>query len=328
MKKATKGSFEPVEVDNVEIVSLIDNVADFLSKSPRKEVQTFRQWTNKKYGREWAKIHYKLPVAEHGFSTLVRLFRGKKSVSILFDTGISPRGVTENAKRMNVDLREIEWVVLSHGHYDHSGGLLSALKAIDKPNIPLILHEDMFKTRGSVSADGKVRPYPKFPSKKLLTNINVVETKNPNFIAEKMALVTGEIPRETSYEKGFLNHRVFADGSWKPDPWIWDDRAIVINVKGKGLVILSGCAHSGIINTVSYAKHLTGVSEIYAIIGGFHLASTEFENIIQKTIKDLKNTAPKLIVPSHCTGWRAICAIAEAMRDAFVWNSVGHLYSL
>lgn len=328
MKVAVKGALKLVEVDNVEVLSLVDNSADFLSTQRRKEVQTFRQWTNKKYGQEWAKKHFKLPVAEHGFSMLVRLVRGKKAFSVLFDTGVSSRGVTENAKRMGIDLSEVDYVVLSHGHYDHSGGLVAALKVVNKPDIPVILHEDMFKIRGSASVDGKVRAYPKFPSKKRLANSNVVETKKPNLIAEGMVLVTGEIPRQTSYEKGFLSHRVFTGGSWQPDPWIWDDRAMVIQVKRKGLVILSGCAHSGIINTISYARHLTGVSDVYAIIGGFHLAGAEFESRIHQTVEDLKKAAPKLIAPSHCTGWRATCTIASALKDAFVWNSVGNLYTL
>jgi 7,8-dihydropterin-6-yl-methyl-4-(beta-D-ribofuranosyl)aminobenzene 5'-phosphate synthase len=328
MAVTANGAFKLVEVDKVEVLSLVDNSADFLSTPCRKEAQTFRQWINKKYGQEWAKKHYKLPVAEHGFSMLVRLLRGKKSVSVLFDTGVSSYGVVENAKRMGLDLCEVEYVVLSHGHYDHAGGLLAALKAINKPNMPVILHEDMFKSRGSASADGSVRAYPKFPSKKRLANSKIVETKKPNLIAEGTVLVTGEIPRQTSYEKGFLNHRVFADGSWQPDPCIWDDRAIVMQVKRKGLVVLSGCAHSGIINTVSYAMHLTGVSDVYAIIGGFHLAGAEFESRIQQTVEDLKKMAPKLIVPSHCAGWRAACTIADALKDAFAWNSVGNLYTL
>ena len=141
-----------------------------------------------------------------------------------------------------------------------------------------------------------------------------------------MILVTGEIPRETSFEKGFLQHRVFVNGSWQSDPWVWDDRAIVINVKGKGLVVLSGCAHAGIINTITYAQRITGITNVYAVLGGFHLAGRENENRIEQTVKELKRISPKRIVPSHCTGWRGMRAIANVMPNAFVWNSVGNLY--
>jgi 7,8-dihydropterin-6-yl-methyl-4-(beta-D-ribofuranosyl)aminobenzene 5'-phosphate synthase len=107
---------------------------------------------------------------------------------------------------------------------------------------------------------------------------------------------------------------------------IWDDRAIVISVKHKGLVIVSGCAHAGIINTVLYAQQLTKTETVHAILGGFHLAGKNEPNISQ-TVEELKKINPKLVAPSHCTGWRGLCAIAKAMPDAFVLNSVGNLYT-
>jgi 7,8-dihydropterin-6-yl-methyl-4-(beta-D-ribofuranosyl)aminobenzene 5'-phosphate synthase len=109
---------------------------------------------------------------------------------------------------------------------------------------------------------------------------------------------------------------------------ILDDRAIAINVKDKGLVVLSGCAHAGIINTIAFAQQITGEMRIYAIIGGFHLAGKDNENRIEPTINELKKINPTLIAPSHCTGWKAIHAVAQALPNAFVWNSVGNLYVL
>jgi len=109
---------------------------------------------------------------------------------------------------------------------------------------------------------------------------------------------------------------------------VWDDRALVVNVRNKGLVVISGCAHAGIINSVLYAQQITKVSDVYAVLGGFHLAGRDYEPRIGKTVKMLKQLNPALIVPSHCTGWRGAFAIAKAMPDAFVWNSVGNLYQL
>jgi 7,8-dihydropterin-6-yl-methyl-4-(beta-D-ribofuranosyl)aminobenzene 5'-phosphate synthase len=109
---------------------------------------------------------------------------------------------------------------------------------------------------------------------------------------------------------------------------ILDDRAVVFNVKGKGLVVISGCAHAGIINTISYAQRISGIFNTYAVMGGFHLAGKEYENRIDQTTKELERISPKLIVPSHCTGWRGRCAIAKVLPEAFVWNSVGNLYQL
>lgn len=316
------------EVESVEIISIVDNTVDFLSSNNKKEVQSFRQWTQKLYGQKWTKTYSQLPVAEHGFSMLIRVLNKGESHSILFDTGSSPNGVVENSARMGLDLKEVECIVLSHGHYDHWGGLLFALKAIAKVNLPVIAHKDMFKTRGTTNQNGTIRKYPEFPSQEQLRQANLIETKQPFAVADGTVLVTGEIPRETSFEKGYSQHRVLKEGAWKPDPWIIDDRAIVFNVKEKGIVVLSGCAHAGIINTVTYARRITGVAEVHAVMGGFHLAGKENENRIDSTISELKRLNPKLVAPSHCTGWKAMCAIAEALPDAFVWNSVGNLYEV
>ena len=183
----------------------------------------------------------------------------------------------------------------------------------------------MFKARGTGKQDA-IHIYPTFPTTEQLSSAQLIFTKQPQLFVNDMLLVTGEIPRETSFERGFLQHKALESGSWKPDPWILDDRAIALRVKGKGLVVVSGCAHAGIINTVQYIQKITKVTDVYAVLGGFHLAGKENENRIKQTVKELKRINPKLIVPSHCTGWRGICAIANVMPNAFVWNSVGNLY--
>ena len=318
--------FKVREAATVEILSLIDSSVDFQSTVNKQQVQSLRQWTRERYGQEWTRTHTQLPIAEHGFSMLIRVFNGEKSSHVLFDTGGSPEGIVENADRMGINLSEVECIVLSHGHYDHFGGLVSAVKAINKVNLPIIVHEHMFKTRGSANSKGVIRKYPEFPAAAELSPSRIVKTKQPSLTADDMICVTGEIPRKTSFETGYTPHKIFADGSWQPDPWIWDERAIAINVKGKGLVVVSGCAHAGIINTISYAQQITGTDMIYAVMGGFHLAGKMFEKRIQPTIKELQRIKPKLIVPSHCTGWKAMCAIAKTFPEAFIWNSVGNLY--
>jgi 7,8-dihydropterin-6-yl-methyl-4-(beta-D-ribofuranosyl)aminobenzene 5'-phosphate synthase len=322
------GQFKIAEADDLEILSLVDNSVDFLSTPNKKEIQSFRQRATKHTGNEKAGTHAELPFAEHGFSMLIRILKGGKSHCILFDTGCSAEGVVENAKRMGVDLKEVEYIVLSHGHYDHFGGLLAALKAIGKAKLPVIVHEDMFKARGTAKNNGKVREYPEFPLKQLANSAQLIVTKQPVLFADDLMLVTGEIPRETSFEKGYLQHRTKVKGLWKADPWIWDDRAIAFNVKGKGLVVILGCAHAGVINSVSYAQRITGGLDVYAVLGGFHLAGKDGEKRIEQTVDALKRFNPKLVAPSHCTGWRAMCAVAKALPDAFVWNSVGSFYQL
>ena len=314
------------EVDSVEIVSLVDNSVDFASSVGRRDVEQVRKWVTKRLGEEWIKKHFQYPFAEHGFSILIRTFADEKSHSLLFDTGLGRTSVVDNAKRMGLNLTQVEAIALSHGHYDHFGGLQKIVKVINRKELPIVVHEDMFKTRGVANPDGSIRKYPNFPKEDQVKPAKFVKTKQPCLLAEDTVLVTGEIPRKTDFEKGYPQQRVFINGQWQPDPWVWDDRALVINVEHRGLVILSGCAHAGIINTTLYAQQITGITRVHAILGGFHLAGKEYEPRIDRTVKDLEQLNPALIAPSHCTGWRGSFAVAKAMPRAFVWNSVGNLY--
>jgi len=307
------------EAEKVEIVSLVDNSVDFLSTPLREEVKVFR---------EWVKESFHHPIAEHGFSMLIRVFDGDKAHSVLFDTGSSPRGIIVNARRMGIDLAEVEYVVLSHGHYDHFTGLPAVTKVIGKNNLPIMVHRDMFNRRGAISSDGTIRKYPIFPSEGKVKPARYVEVKQPCLIADDLILVTGEIPRKTPFETGYPRHVAFVNGRWRSDPWIWDDRALVIKVEGKGLVVICGCGHAGVVNTILYAQQLTSVEAVYAVLGGFHLAGRTFERRINETVEELKRISPKLLVSSHCTGWRANLAMFKTMPEAFIWNSVGNLYKL
>lgn len=141
-------------------------------------------------------------------------------------------------------------------------------------------------------------------------------------------LITGQIHRTTEFETGFPIHWARRGKKWEPDPLIHDDQALVVNLKSKGLVVLTGCGHAGAINTVRQARTLTGVERVHAIIGGFHLSGPLFEPIVAPTVAALRELSPELIVPAHCTGWRATHAIAHEFPDAFVQNSVGTTFVL
>ncbi len=296
----------------------MDNAVDFLSSNNRREVQSFRQWNQ---------TNAEVPLAEHGFSLLIRVSSNEETSTILFDTGVSSNGVLTNAKRMGIDLSEVSYIVLSHGHYDHFGGLAAVVKAVNRKNLQIICHEDMVRRRGTANSKGEIREYPTFPTLDA-TSAEIINTIKPYFVASDLACITGEIPRTIDFEKGLINNRIYRDNTWQPDPLILDERALVLKVKDKGLVIISGCAHAGIINTIRYAQQITGTRKVYAVLGGFHLAGREFEKRIEPTLEVLKQINPELIMPSHCTGWRALCAISKKLPDAFVFNSVGNLYSL
>jgi len=157
---------------------------------------------------------------------------------------------------------------------------------------------------------------------------DVIEQRQPSFLYDRSVLITGEVDRVTDFEKGFPIHQAWRGGSWEPDPLILDDQALIAHVAGRGLVVLTGCGHAGIINICRYAQRLTGVEKLHAVIGGFHLAGPLFEPVIRETVSALEQLAPEVIVPAHCTGWKATHAIARHLPGAFIQNSVGTTFHL
>ena len=138
-------------------------------------------------------------------------------------------------------------------------------------------------------------------------------------------LVLGEIDRTTEFEKGMPGMEAEIKGQWVKDPFS-DDRGVAVKVRNKGLVVIGGCSHAGIINTVKYAQKVTGVSKVHAVLGGFHLTGPMMEPIIGPTIGEMKKFGPDYIVPTHCTGWRAINQFAREMPEQFILNTVGTTY--
>jgi 7,8-dihydropterin-6-yl-methyl-4-(beta-D-ribofuranosyl)aminobenzene 5'-phosphate synthase len=141
-------------------------------------------------------------------------------------------------------------------------------------------------------------------------------------------LITGEVDRTTAFETGFAGHEALRDGAWEPDPLILDDQALVVSLGDRGLVVLSGCGHAGIVNTVLPAPRRTGSATVAAIIGGFHLSGPMFERIIGPTVDALAELSPSLLVPAHCTGWRAVHQLATRFPEAFVMSTVGTTITL
>jgi 7,8-dihydropterin-6-yl-methyl-4-(beta-D-ribofuranosyl)aminobenzene 5'-phosphate synthase len=314
------------QADQVEIFSLVDNTIDVLSTPENEVAKTYRQWTKERYEQDWHKTHTLLPYAEHGFAMLIKIFSTTNKIfTVLFDTGVSSNGLIDNTARMGLNLSEVDFLVLSHGHYDHFGGLPNTIKAINKPDLPLIIHKDMLNQRGS-SHKGSIRAHAAFPSSEQLTPAVLVKTESPILIADGTLCITGEIPRLTNFETGASSNVVLKNGVWETEPIIVDERALVFNFQEKGLIVISGCAHAGIINTINYAIELTGIKQIYAVMGGFHLAGKENQNNIEPTIEQLKRLNPQIIVPSHCTGWRAISSLEQNLPGKIVHNSVGNLY--
>jgi 7,8-dihydropterin-6-yl-methyl-4-(beta-D-ribofuranosyl)aminobenzene 5'-phosphate synthase len=197
-----------------------------------------------------------------------------------------------------------------------------------KRKIPLVLHEDAFRDRLVKFQDGRTIDLPA-PNRSLLAQAGyeIIQKNSHSSWVDDRVLLTGEIPRINGFEKGFPNHySKVDDGEIEADPLIKDDQAVILNVKEKGLVIITGCGHAGIINTLTCAKELTGEDRIYAVLGGMHLSGGLFEPIIPRTIEELEKLKPEFVVPCHCSGLKAVSEIARKMPRAFIQNSVGTSY--
>jgi len=151
------------------------------------------------------------------------------------------------------------------------------------------------------------------------------KVRNASTWYSDLVLSLSEIERVTGFEKGFPWAEIKMDGTWMVDPF-HDDQAVVLRVKDKGLVVISGCAHAGIINTINYARKVTGIRKVHAVMGGFHLTGPVFETIMEPTLEEVKRIEPDYIIPMHCTGWKAINRFAEEMPEQFFLNSVGTTY--
>jgi 7,8-dihydropterin-6-yl-methyl-4-(beta-D-ribofuranosyl)aminobenzene 5'-phosphate synthase len=264
------------------------------------------------------------PMAEHGFSALIRVKQGEKSGTVLFDTGVSRRGILHNLDALEVDAADIQAIVLSHGHADHALGLPGLVERLGRRNLPLVLHPDAYLERKLILPNGMELHIPP-PRRADLRreHIEVIEEVGPSTLIDGMILVSGEVTRTTDFEKGFPIHWAKRDGVWVPDPLIMDDQCAIVNVRGKGLVVVTGCGHSGIINIIENARALTGVDTVYTVVGGFHLTGGLFEPTIPATTAALQRINPRYVMPGHCTGWSATHQLARAMPDAFIPNSVG-----
>ena len=153
----------------------------------------------------------------------------------------------------------------------------------------------------------------------------IIKSKDPYTLASDLVLLTGEVERNTIFEQGFPWAEAKINGEWIVDPFK-DDQGIIIKLKDKGLVVISGCAHAGIINTINYSKKITQTEKVHAVLGGFHLTGPLFKQIISPTIEEMKKINPDYLVPMHCTGWDAINQFKEEMPDNVVINTVGTTY--
>jgi len=325
-------------VDRLEVLVVVDNVTDSLSNNPNN-VQT--EWAGLlQSGRMQVLSGKATCCAHHGLSLLITAYLGSDKRTLLFDAG--PHGETflRNAKILGVDLAEVEAVVLSHGHWDHAGGLVAAIEQIargegdgvmGRKGVECYLHPGMFAERALQKPNGEVIRFEQVPNVDELeeAGAKVVNTKEPQFIADGAFYLSGEIPRRTAYETGLPGHvRRASDGQgWEPDPLILDERFISVHVKEKGQVVFSACSHAGLVNVLTHAQSVFPEVELYGVFGGLHLSGVT-EKIIPQTVDDLRQFDLQLIAAGHCTGWRALSAMSNVFGDELVPLAVGKRYTL
>jgi 7,8-dihydropterin-6-yl-methyl-4-(beta-D-ribofuranosyl)aminobenzene 5'-phosphate synthase len=305
------------EVDRVTIWVVTDNYYDALR-------------LDGKFGRRFRALELgKSLHAEHGLSYYIETFIDGKTSGCMFDFGQDAGGVLSNIRLLGIDLGALRAFGLSHGHFDHFSGAIEILK-LARPKVPagtpFYVGEECFSKRyllppGAAAPIGLAQL-----SKEDIEELGfkVVEVSGPVEIVPG-AYLTGNIERIATYEK--VPPMLLIERGKGPEP---DDfrgeQALFFNVKDKGLVVLSGCSHAGIVNTLNQARKVSGIEKVHAVMGGFHLINAKPE-IIEMTIEDIKAMQPECVVPTHCTGFEAIEAFKAEMVEQFHLNTAGTCYT-
>ena len=235
------------------------------------------------------------------------------------DTANSPLPLFNNLEALGHEPKEADALVVTHGHPDHYGGLLEFLDRHQSP-LPVYLHEDAYLPKVLITPRGRIGPW-KLERRELESRgVDLHENRGPALVQD-LALLTGTVEATTSYETPLPGAKRVVNGAEEHDTFS-DEQALVMNVKDRGLVVIGGCCHPGVVNMVKYAQKLTGVQKVAAILGGFHLTAGG-DNLIKETIQGLRELNPGIILAGHCTGFKALTQLALNFPDTFMVSCVG-----
>jgi len=272
-------------------------------------------------------------LAENGFSILVETFNGRHRSTVLFDCGLSGIVIEHNFAALGIDPSAIDHIAISHGHFDHHGGLSRVLDLIGHP-VPVVAHPDAFHPRYLMLSSGETAAYYNAALDKSDLHgrgARFVDARDPLPLGDGI-ISSGEIERTIPFEnlqpgdfRDSLGPGIYqiVDGRAMFDI-VPDELAVIVNVKSEGLVVISACGHAGIINTVSHAQAITGIDRLALIMGGFHLGFPGTpQDKRDSTVTELKRFGAAQIAPMHCTGFKCMADVARELPDAFVQYSVG-----
>jgi 7,8-dihydropterin-6-yl-methyl-4-(beta-D-ribofuranosyl)aminobenzene 5'-phosphate synthase len=262
-------------------------------------------------------------LSEHGLSILVEA----NGVRILLDTGQTYTAV-HNARRLGVDLSSLDAIVLSHGHSDHVGGLKEVLREVtrERAEVTVAAHPAIWTVRYS-RPEGKPARFNGIPFR-----LEDLETRGARFRLATYPMelapgitTTGEVPRVTDFESVDPKLQVQNGKGWHQDE-ILDDMSLIVRGE-RGLVVVAGCAHSGIVNTLLHARRVTGEDRVYAVVGGTHLSFAPGEQL-ERTVEALREFRIQRLGVSHCTGLPAAARLAREFGESFFFNSAGTVVEL
>ena len=320
-------------VERLVVQVLVDNVSDQLSTQP-EFVKSERECLIEAGMAEWS--GETICCAHFGLSLMLTVHRNGSTRTLLFDAGPEGYAVHRNGERLGTDFGAVEAVVLSHGHWDHAGGMNRAMEMIQEAKggqtVPWYGHPDMFLQRGVRRPNGEVLAFAPIPSPQDLTTrgAEVRCSAEPQTLLDGLFYLSGEIPRVIPYEQGLPNHlrRTAPEAEWEPDPLIMDEQFVAVNVEDKGLVVFTACSHAGVINVLTETRNAFPEIPIHAVIGGFHLSGPGPEKIIPETVADLSRFDLRWIIPCHCTGYRAVAALLNDFgEDKVVPGAVGKRFT-